>query len=62
MTERARVTKDPDALLEAARGALGPAITALYAKDGTLFVITIDAVDERMLSMRSRRASSVSSS
>ena len=49
VSERARVTKDPDALLEAARGALGPAITALYAEDGTLFVITIDAVDERML-------------
>jgi flagellar biosynthesis protein FlhA len=49
VSERARVTKDSDALLEAARGALGPAITALYAEDGTLFVITIDAVDERML-------------
>ncbi len=43
------MTHDPDALLEAARHALGPAITALYAEDGTLFVITIDAVDERML-------------
>ena len=49
VSERARVTKDPDTLLEAARGALGPAITALYAEDGTLFVVTIDAVDERML-------------
>jgi flagellar biosynthesis protein FlhA len=49
VSERARTTKDPDALLEAARNALGPAITALYATDGTLPVITIDAMDERML-------------
>jgi flagellar biosynthesis protein FlhA len=49
VSERARVTKEPDALLEAARNALGPAITALYAEDGVLHVITIEAVDERML-------------
>ncbi len=49
VSERARVSKDPDALLEAARNALGPAITALYAEDGTLYVLTIEAMDERML-------------
>jgi flagellar biosynthesis protein FlhA len=49
VSERARSTKDPDALLEAARNALGPAITALFATDGVLPVITIDAADERML-------------
>ncbi|MDA8293712.1 MAG: flagellar biosynthesis protein FlhA [Actinomycetota bacterium] len=49
VSERARTSKDPDALLEAARDALGPAITALYASEGTLAVITIDAVDERAL-------------
>ncbi|HUZ10074.1 MAG TPA: flagellar biosynthesis protein FlhA [Acidimicrobiales bacterium] len=49
VSERARTSKDPEALLEAARVALGPAITALYASDGTLAVITIDAVDERVL-------------
>jgi flagellar biosynthesis protein FlhA len=49
VSERARVSKDPEGLLEAARNALGPAITALYASEGTLAVITIDAVDERML-------------
>ena len=40
--ERARVTKAPDALTEAARAALGPAITSALAIDGTLPVITID--------------------
>jgi flagellar biosynthesis protein FlhA len=49
VTERARVSKDPEALLEAARTALGPAITALYAKDGALPVITFDASLERGL-------------
>ncbi len=49
VSERARTSKEPDALLEAARDALGPAITSLYASEGTLAVITIDAVDERAL-------------
>jgi flagellar biosynthesis protein FlhA len=49
VSERARITKDPDALLEAARNALGPAITALYTTDGVLHVMTIDAADERMM-------------
>ncbi|MDA8275952.1 MAG: flagellar biosynthesis protein FlhA [Actinomycetota bacterium] len=49
VSERARTSKDPDALVEAARDALGPAITSLYAAEGTLAVITIDAVDERSL-------------
>jgi flagellar biosynthesis protein FlhA len=40
--ERARVTKAPDALTEAARQALGPAITAALAVDGTLSLVTID--------------------
>jgi flagellar biosynthesis protein FlhA len=40
--ERARVTKLPDALNEAARQALGPAITAALASDGTLSLVTID--------------------
>jgi flagellar biosynthesis protein FlhA len=40
--ERARVTKVPDALTEAARQALGPAITAALAVDGTLPLVTID--------------------
>jgi flagellar biosynthesis protein FlhA len=40
--QRARVTTDPDALLEAARGALGPALTAPYQANGVLNVITLD--------------------
>ncbi|MDQ1288435.1 MAG: flagellar biosynthesis protein FlhA [Actinomycetota bacterium] len=41
--QRARTSTDPDALLEAARGSLGPALTAPYTRDGTLFAITLDA-------------------
>jgi flagellar biosynthesis protein FlhA len=40
--ERARVTKLPDALTEAARQALGPAITAALSAEGTLSLVTID--------------------
>jgi flagellar biosynthesis protein FlhA len=40
--QRARVTNDPDALLEAARASLGPALTAPYAKDGVLHAITLE--------------------
>ncbi len=49
VSERARTVKDPEALLEAARGVLGPAITARYAADGKLPVITIDALVEHGL-------------
>ncbi|MDA8044191.1 MAG: flagellar biosynthesis protein FlhA [Actinomycetota bacterium] len=49
VTVKARQTKDPDALLEAARQAVGPAITAQYAKDGTVAAITLDAALERQL-------------
>jgi flagellar biosynthesis protein FlhA len=41
--QRARVSTDPDALLEAARAALGPALTAPYQSDGgVLNVLTLD--------------------
>jgi flagellar biosynthesis protein FlhA len=50
VTERARLNKDYEALLEAARVALGPAISAQYARDGVLPVITLDAALERGLS------------
>jgi flagellar biosynthesis protein FlhA len=40
--QRARATTDPDALLEAARAALGPALVAPFARDGVLHVITLD--------------------
>jgi flagellar biosynthesis protein FlhA len=49
VTERARVSKDVEGLLEAARAALGPAISAQYAKDGVLPVITLDPSFERAL-------------
>jgi flagellar biosynthesis protein FlhA len=49
VTVKARQTKEPESLLEAARQALGPAITAQYAAEGTLAAITLDAALERQL-------------
>jgi flagellar biosynthesis protein FlhA len=40
--QRARSTTDPDALLEAARNSLGPALTTPYLSDGTLYAVTLD--------------------
>jgi flagellar biosynthesis protein FlhA len=40
--QRARVTTDGDALLEAARAALGPALTAPYQRNGVLSAITLE--------------------
>jgi flagellar biosynthesis protein FlhA len=40
--QRARVSNDPDLLLESARAALGPAVAAPYARDGVLHAITLD--------------------
>ena len=42
VTERARSTKDPEALIEAARLVLGPAISAGLASNGRLAVMTLD--------------------
>jgi flagellar biosynthesis protein FlhA len=44
--ERARITRAPDALVEAARRAVAPAITAGLAVDGVVHVVTIDPVFE----------------
>jgi flagellar biosynthesis protein FlhA len=49
VSERARVTKDHDALVEAVRAALGPAISAANAVDGELAAITLDPLVERRL-------------
>ncbi|MGH9088133.1 MAG: flagellar biosynthesis protein FlhA [Acidimicrobiales bacterium] len=49
VTERARVAKDTEAMIEAARHVLGPAITAQYTRDRTLSVITLDAAFEQAL-------------
>jgi flagellar biosynthesis protein FlhA len=49
VTAKARQSKDPEGLVEAARQALGPAITQAYATDGRLAVLTLDPVLERSL-------------
>nr|WP_296073782.1 flagellar biosynthesis protein FlhA [uncultured Actinoplanes sp.] len=46
---RAKVSVDPDGLIEAARSALGPAIAAQYATGGRLTVITLDPMLEQQL-------------
>jgi flagellar biosynthesis protein FlhA len=40
--QRARVSTDPDAMLEAARSSLGPALTAPYVREGVLRAITLE--------------------
>jgi flagellar biosynthesis protein FlhA len=47
--ERARHTHVPEALVEAARAALGPAISAVFAQDSRLAVLTLDPLVEREL-------------
>lgn len=49
VTEKARQNKSPEALMEAARKAIGPAISAKYLTDGRMHVITLDAVLEQTL-------------
>lgn len=50
MSMRAKMSPDPEGLVEAARGALGPAIAASHAVDGRLSVITFDPLlEQRML-------------
>ena len=49
MSTRARASVDPDGLVEAARGALGPAISADHAVDGRLPVLTFDPLLEQTL-------------
>jgi flagellar biosynthesis protein FlhA len=46
---RAKTSQDHDGLVEAARGALGPAIAAQYATAGRLTVITLDPMLEQSL-------------
>lgn len=45
--QRARSTTDPDALLEAAPAALGPALTAAYLNGDTLHAIVLDPAIEQ---------------
>ncbi len=49
LTLRARVSTDPEGLVEAARGALGPALAAPYVQDGALRVLTLDPLLEHQL-------------
>jgi flagellar biosynthesis protein FlhA len=49
VSERSRVTKDLEQIVEAVRTALGPAISASFAKQGRLPVITFDPLVEHAL-------------
>jgi flagellar biosynthesis protein FlhA len=46
---RAKVSVDPDGLVEAARSALGPAIAANYVTEGRLTVVTLEPMLEQQL-------------
>jgi flagellar biosynthesis protein FlhA len=49
LSERARTSKEPEVLVEAARAALGPAIAAAHAVDGRLPVLTFEPLVEHSL-------------
>jgi flagellar biosynthesis protein FlhA len=49
LTEKVRTTRDPEALVEGCRQALGPALSAALATDGHLPVITIEPLLEQQL-------------
>jgi flagellar biosynthesis protein FlhA len=49
LTLRARVSTDPEGLVEAARSALGPALAAPYVQEGALRVLTLEPVLEHQL-------------
>jgi flagellar biosynthesis protein FlhA len=49
ISERSRATKDPEQIAEAVRTAIGPAISAAYAKDGRLPVLTLEPMVEHAL-------------
>lgn len=49
LSERGRQTKDPEALTEAVREGLGPAISAVFAQGQRLPIITLDPLIEHQL-------------
>jgi flagellar biosynthesis protein FlhA len=49
ISERARVTKDVEHIVESVRTALGPAISSSYARDGRLPVLTLEPLIEHSL-------------
>ena len=50
LTEKVRTTRDPEALVEGCRQALGPALSAALSTDGHLPVITLEPLLEQQLS------------
>jgi len=56
LTLRAKVSTDPEGLVEAARSGLGPALAAPYASEGVLRVITLDPMLEQSLAEHVRPA------
>ena len=54
LSQRARQSTDPEGLVEAARATLGAAISAQYAQDGRLAVITLDPLLEQRVIERLR--------
>jgi flagellar biosynthesis protein FlhA len=57
LTEKVRTTRDPEALVEGCRQALGPVISAALATDGHLPVITVEPMLEQQLSELLRTSS-----
>jgi flagellar biosynthesis protein FlhA len=57
--ERARVIRTPEALVEAARAELGPAITTALAVDGRLYAVTMAPTTEQRLLAALRSADGV---
>ncbi|MBX6371969.1 MAG: flagellar biosynthesis protein FlhA [Acidothermus sp.] len=55
VSQRARVSQDPEGLIEAARATLGPAISAAYAQGNRLTVITVEPLAEQRLIERLRQ-------
>jgi flagellar biosynthesis protein FlhA len=49
LSERARTNKDPEALIEAVRANLGPAVSMAYAVDGRLPVLTFEPLAEHAM-------------
>ena len=49
LTLRAKVSTEPEPLIEAARAGLGPALAQPYVADGTIRVLTLDPTLEQML-------------
>ena len=49
LTLRAKVSTDPEGLVEAARAALGPALAAPHSRDGALGVVTLEGSLEQSL-------------